>query len=66
MSGGSDVCSAFVGGNPTWPVHAGEIQCRALGCNLQAFDEEGRACSGGSWRNGDLKSHAFHADLFLE
>jgi acetoacetyl-CoA synthetase len=42
MSGGSDVCSAFVGGNPTWPVHAGEIQCRALGCNLQAFDEEGR------------------------
>ena len=42
MSGGSDVCSAFVGGNPTWPVHAGEIQCRALGCNLQAFDEEGQ------------------------
>jgi len=46
MSGGSDVCSAFVGGNPTWPVHAGEIQCRALGCNLQAFDEEGRAVLG--------------------
>jgi acetoacetyl-CoA synthetase len=42
MSGGSDVCSAFVGGNPTWPVHAGEIQCRALGCDLQAFDEEGQ------------------------
>jgi acetoacetyl-CoA synthetase len=42
MSGGSDVCSAFVGGNPTWPVHAGEIQCRALGCNLHAFDEEGQ------------------------
>ena len=46
MSGGSDVCSAFVGGNPTWPVYAGEIQCRALGCNLQAFDEEGRAIVG--------------------
>ncbi len=42
MSGGSDVCSAFVGGNPTWPVHVGEIQCRALGCNVQAYDEEGR------------------------
>ena len=42
MSGGSDVCSAFVGGNPTWPVHAGEIQCRALGCNLQAFNEAGQ------------------------
>ena len=46
MSGGSDVCSAFVGGNPTWPVYAGEIQCRALGCNLQAFDEEGRVIVG--------------------
>jgi acetoacetyl-CoA synthetase len=43
MSGGSDVCSAFVGGNPTLPVHAGEIQCRALGCNLQAYDEDGHA-----------------------
>ncbi|HEX6225658.1 MAG TPA: acetoacetate--CoA ligase, partial [Chryseolinea sp.] len=42
MSGGSDVCSAFVGGNPTWPVYAGEIQCRALGCDLHAFDEDGR------------------------
>ncbi len=41
MSGGSDVCSAFVGGNPTLPVYAGEIQCRALGCNLQAYDDEG-------------------------
>lgn len=41
MSGGSDICSAFVGGNPTLPVYAGEIQCRALGCNLQAFDDEG-------------------------
>lgn len=42
MSGGTDVCSAFVGGNATWPVYAGEIQCRALGCNLQSFDENGK------------------------
>lgn len=42
MSGGTDVCSAFVGGNPTWPVYAGEIQCRALGCNLEAFDDDGK------------------------
>lgn len=42
MSGGSDVCSAFVGGNPTLPVYAGEIQCRALGCNLHAFNEDGQ------------------------
>lgn len=42
MSGGTDVCSAFVGGNPQWPVYSGEIQCRALGCNLEAFDEAGK------------------------
>src|SRR5690606_8994140 len=39
MSGGTDVCSAFVGGNPTLPVYSGEIQCRALGCALEAYDE---------------------------
>lgn len=43
MSGGTDVCSAFVGGNPMLPVYSGEIQCRALGCRLEAFDEEGRS-----------------------
>lgn len=42
MSGGTDVCSAFVGGNPMWPVYAGEIQCRALGCRLEAFDDNGK------------------------
>lgn len=41
MSGGTDVCSAFVGGNPTIPVYSGEIQCRALGCKLECYDEEG-------------------------
>jgi acetoacetyl-CoA synthetase len=41
MSGGTDVCSAFVGGIPMWPVYSGEIQCRALGCKLEAFDEDG-------------------------
>jgi acetoacetyl-CoA synthetase len=42
LSGGTDVCSAFVGGNPLWPVYEGEIQCRALGCNVEAFSEEGK------------------------
>lgn len=41
MSGGTDICSAFVGGNPLWPVYAGEIQCRALGCKLEAYNEQG-------------------------
>lgn len=43
MSGGTDVCSAFVGGNPTWAVYAGEIQCRALGCRLEAFNDDGKS-----------------------
>lgn len=41
MSGGTDVCTAFVGGNPYAPVHKGRIQCRALGCALYAYDENG-------------------------
>ena len=46
ISGGTDVCSAFVGGNPLWPVYEGEIQCRALGCALAAYDETGRPVEG--------------------
>lgn len=42
ISGGTDVCSAFVGGNPWWPVYQGEIQCRALGCSLEAYNEDGQ------------------------
>lgn len=46
MSGGTDVCSAFVGGNPMLPVYAGEIQCRALGCSLEAYNESGEPLTG--------------------
>ncbi len=42
MSGGTDVCTAFVGGCAMKPVYQGEIQCIALGCDLQVFDEEGK------------------------
>ncbi|HMG14096.1 MAG TPA: acetoacetate--CoA ligase [Saprospiraceae bacterium] len=42
MSGGTDVCTAFVGGCPILPVYQGEIQCMALGCDLHAYEEEGR------------------------
>ncbi len=41
MSGGTDVCSGFVGGNALMPVYEGEIQCRTLGCALYAFNEDG-------------------------
>lgn len=43
MSGGTDVCTAFVGGVPWLPVYEGEIQARALGCSMYAFDEDGNA-----------------------
>lgn len=42
FSGGTDICSGFVGGCPHWPVVAGEIQCRLLGCYLEAFNEAGQ------------------------
>jgi len=46
MSGGTDVVSAFVGGCPLLPVHAGELQARSLGARVEAFDEAGRSVIG--------------------
>ena len=43
VSGGTDVCSAFVGGSILLPVHSGELQCRALGAKVEAFDEQGHS-----------------------
>lgn len=43
MSGGTDICTAWVGPSPFLPVYRGEIQCRALGAALYAFDEAGDA-----------------------
>jgi acetoacetyl-CoA synthetase len=40
-SGGTDVCTGFVMGAPTLPVYAGEIQARALGCAVYAFNDRG-------------------------
>jgi acetoacetyl-CoA synthetase len=42
VSGGTDICSGFVGGSPMLPVRVGEIQCRCLGASVFAFDEAGR------------------------
>jgi acetoacetyl-CoA synthetase len=46
ISGGTDVCTAFVGGSPTLPVYSGEIQCRMLGAKVEAYDEEGQSVIG--------------------
>jgi acetoacetyl-CoA synthetase len=42
MSGGTDIISCFVLGNPLLPVWRGEIQCRGLGMDVAVYDEEGR------------------------
>jgi acetoacetyl-CoA synthetase len=46
ISGGTDILSCFVLGNPTLPVYAGEIQCKGLGVDVHAFDEEGTSVLG--------------------
>lgn len=43
MSGGTDLCTAFVTSSPLLPVHAGEIQCAALGSKVKAYNEDGVA-----------------------
>jgi acetoacetyl-CoA synthetase len=45
-SGGTDVCTAFVGGVPTLPVYRGELQAASLGVALAAFDPEGNPVVG--------------------
>jgi acetoacetyl-CoA synthetase len=42
-SGGTDVCTAFVGGCPLLPVYEGELQCRVLGCAVESWDEHGES-----------------------
>ncbi|MGZ5373963.1 acetoacetate--CoA ligase [Aeromicrobium sp.] len=51
LSGGTDVCSGFVGSAPIVPVYAGEIACRCLGAAVQAFDEQAQPVIG---RLGEL------------
>ncbi|GAB3064410.1 acetoacetate--CoA ligase [Micromonospora schwarzwaldensis] len=46
LSGGTDVCTGFVGGVPLLPVHAGEIACRALGAKVEARSADGSAVVG--------------------
>ncbi|MES1175385.1 MAG: acetoacetate--CoA ligase [Myxococcales bacterium] len=46
VSGGTDVCTAFLLSCPLLPVRAGEIQCRGLGAKIEAFDDAGRSVVG--------------------
>ncbi len=46
ISGGTDIISCFVLGNPWLPVRAGEIQCKGLGMAVDVFDESGQPTRG--------------------
>lgn len=43
ISGGTDIVSCFALGNPTAPVHRGEIQCRGLGMAVSVFNQQAKA-----------------------
>ena len=43
LSGGTDVCTGFLGPSPLLPVHAGEIQCRQLGVQAKSYNSDGKA-----------------------
>jgi acetoacetyl-CoA synthetase len=45
-SGGTDLCTAFVGGCPIVPVYEGELQARSLGASVEAWDPDGRPLIG--------------------
>jgi acetoacetyl-CoA synthetase len=51
ISGGTDIISCFVLGNPVLPVYRGEIQCRGLGMKVEVYDEQGRPVYG---KKGEL------------
>jgi len=46
ISGGTDFAGAFIGGNRELPDRPGAMQCRLLGCAVEAFDEHGRPVTG--------------------
>ena len=61
MSGGTDVCTAFTMSSVLLPVHAGEMQCRALGCKVESFSEDGSPLVGEVGRAGHHGADAVDA-----
>jgi acetoacetyl-CoA synthetase len=78
VSGGTDLCTAFLGSSPWHPVRAGELQCASLGAKVEAYGEDGRPLIGevgelvlsepmpsmpvGFW--GDPEGERYHASYF--
>ena len=57
ISGGTDICGCFLGGNPLLPVRRGELQCALLGMDVVVLDEQGQARVG---QNGELVCRNAH------
>jgi acetoacetyl-CoA synthetase len=51
LSGGTDLCTGFLGSSPLTPVYEGEIACRCLGAKVEAYDPQGQPVIG---RLGEL------------
>jgi acetoacetyl-CoA synthetase len=54
ISGGTDIMACFALGCPIRPVWRGELQCRALGMKVEAYDEDGRSIPAGAKERGEL------------
>ncbi len=46
ISGGTDICACFLGGNPLLPVYRGELQCALLGMDVDTLDDAGNPVNG--------------------
>ncbi len=54
ISGGTDIMSCFAVGNPTLPVHRGEMQCCGLAMAVDVWDEVGKSIPAGAIEMGEL------------
>ncbi len=66
ISGGTDIVSCFVLGNPAGPVRRGEIQMRGLGLAVDVWDEPGPAGARREGRAGLHQAVPLHAGAVLE
>lgn len=60
ISGGTDICGCFLGGNPILPVRRGELQCALLGMDMDTLNETGAPATG---RPGELVCRSAHLSM---
>jgi len=62
ISGGTDICGCFLGGNPLLPVLRGELQCALLGMDMAVLDDAGQPVLE---QNGELVCRSAHPSMPL-